>query len=69
VTDGIVQLTLPEPSVVALQLCVPSDRVTVSAGLGAAEPPSESLSFAPSSTSVAVSVAPDAPARITVGPV
>ena len=70
VTDGIVQLTLLEPLVVdARQDWLPIESVTVSVGLGMAEPPSESLSLAPSSTSVAVSVAPEAPARITVGPV
>ncbi len=68
-TDGIVHVTLPAASVVPEQCCVPIESVTLSAGFGPTDVSSPSLSFAPSSTRVAVSVAPLAPARMNVGPV
>jgi hypothetical protein len=69
-TLGIVQLTAPVASVRPLQLCVPSVNVTVwPGGFGGAKPESPSSSFAPSSTSVAVTVSEEAFARMTVGPV
>ena len=65
----IEQLTLPEASVTPLQVWPSSVNVTVwPAGEGGGEPPSPSSSFAPSSTSVAVTVSVP-PVRITVGPV
>ena len=53
-------VTLPDASVIALHDCDPIESVTDSDGFGAT---------VPSSSIRAVSVAPEAPARITVGPV
>src|SRR5205823_5548538 len=68
-SDGIVQLTLPARSVVPVHDCAPIASSTVCAGTGAGDPPSPSLSFEPSSRSVAVSVAGEPPPSTTVGPV